>query len=255
MFSIEDLPAVFVTHAAAILADTNRGLSGSEIVKLCAGYAIDAGVDISYATYPFAGRMGTNKRTALFENIMAFPSKWRYRIIRELCDHRMIQQMNAAEATKLKVQLFTRYGHLADSAASPTDLNHVLIEETRHWLSSFPKTLELYDGAQQKREHGVFSRNVLDDLRLALETLLHALLDNSKSLENQLQALGTFIKEREGSPELANMFVKLIDYYAKYQNTYVKHDSAVAEAEVDFLFEVTSCFMRHLVRIYGKSAG
>ncbi len=101
----------------------------------------------------------------------------------------------------------------------------------------------------------MFDRNVLDDLRLALETLLHDLLGNHKSLENQLQPLGAFIKERDGSPELTNMFVKLIEYYAKYQNTYVKHDNAVVEQEVGFMFEVSSCFMRHLVRIYGRKGG
>ncbi|MFG5411196.1 hypothetical protein ABXN37_27715 [Piscinibacter sakaiensis] len=250
----EELPAVFVTHAAGILGDTNRGLSGGEIVRVCAAYAIDADVNIPYASYPFAGRMGINKRTALFENLMAFPSKWRYKIIRELCDHRVIQQFSSIEANKLKVQLFTRYGHL-DDGASATDLNQALIEETRHWLSPFPKSLELYNGALQKLEHGVFDRNVLDDLRLALETLLHALLDNHKSLENQLQPLGAFIKANKGSPELANMFVKLIEYYSKYQNTYVKHDAAVVDQEVDFVFEVTSCFMRHLVRIFGRTGG
>ena len=248
---IEDLPAVFVTHAAGILGDTSCGLSGSEIVRVCAAYAIDANVNIPYASYPFTGGMGINKRTALYENIVAFPPKWRYRIIREICDHKTIQQLNAAEANKLKVQLFTRYGHL-DDGNTANDLNHALVEETRHWLSAFPKSLQLYNGALQKLEHGVFDRNVLDDLRLALETLLHELLGNHKSLENQLQPLGAFIKANEGSPELANMFVKLLEYYAKYQNTYVKHDSAVIGQEVDFVFEITSCFMRHLVRIFGR---
>lgn len=251
--SLEDLPAVFVTHAAGILGDTNCGLSGSEIVRVSAAYAIDANVDIPYASYPFAGRMGINKRTALYENLVAFPSKWRYKIIRELCDHKTIQQLNSAEANKLKVQLFTRYGHL-DDANTASDLNHALVEETRHWLSAFPKSLQLYNGALQKLEHGVFDRNVMDDLRLALETLLHGLLGNHKSLENQLQPLGSFIKDNEGSPELANMFVKLLEYYAKYQNTYVKHDSAVIGQEVDFVFEITSCFMRHLVRIFGRGS-
>ena len=51
------------------------------------------------------------------------------------------------------------------------------------------------------------------------------------------------------------MFVKLIEYYAKYQNAYVKHDDAVVEQEVDFVFEISSCFMRHLVRIYGRRGG
>ena len=251
---LDDLPAVFVTHAAGILGDTSCGLSGGEIVRVSAAYAIDANVDIPYASYPFSGRMGINKRTALYENLMAFPSKWRYKIIRELCDHKTIQQLSSAEANKLKVQLFTRYGHL-DDGNTASDLNHALVEETRHWLSAFPKPLHLYNGALQKLEHGVFDRNVLDDLRLALETLLHDLLGNHKSLENQLQPLGSFIKANEGSPELANMFVKLLEYYAKYQNTYVKHDSAVIDQEVDFVFEITSCFMRHLVRIFGRGGG
>lgn len=252
MMHTDEIPAVFVTHAAAILADTNKGLSGSEIVRVCSAYAIDANAIIPFSSYPFAGNTAVNKRTALFKNVMAFPSKWRYKIIKELCDHRTIQHSNAADANKLKVQLFTRYGHLGDEAAA-SELNHALVQETRHWLNTFPKSLDLYEGAQQKRDHGVFDRNVLDDLRLSLELLLHELLDNQKSLENQLQPLGAFIKAREGSPELANMLVKLIEYYSKYQNTYVKHDAAVIEEEVDFIFEITSCFMRHLVRIFGRT--
>jgi hypothetical protein len=44
------------------------------------------------------------------------------------------------------------------------------------------------------------------------------------------------------------MFVKLFDYYSKYQNTYVKHDDAVIEDEVEIIFEITCSFMRFLVR-------
>ncbi len=249
----EELPAVFVTHAAGILADTNLGLSGSKIVALCSAYAIDANVRIPHDVYPFA-KVGINKRTALADNILAFPSKWRYKIIKELCESSNIQQTQAPEANKLKVQLFTRYGHL-DEDSSSENLNQALVEETRHWLSAFPKSLDLYNQALQKYQHGVFTRNVLDDLRLSLETLLHQLLGNQKSLENQLPLVGAFIRERSGSSELANILSKLLDYYAKYQNTYVKHDSAVVEEEVEFVVEITSCFMRHLVRIYGRSRG
>jgi hypothetical protein len=222
-------------------------------VKLTSAYAIDAQVDIPHSIYPFV-KQGISKRTALAENIAAFPPPWRYKIIRELCDHKSVQEKNAAAANKLKVQLFTRYGHLS-AEANPNELNHALVEETKHWLSAFPKVLQVYIQAELKLSQGMFDRNVLDDLRLALEILLHELLDNHKSLENQLQPLGLFVKERDGSPELANMFVKLIEYYAKYQNTYVKHDTAVVEQEVDFIFEITSCFIRHLVRIFGRKSG
>ncbi len=49
------------------------------------------------------------------------------------------------------------------------------------------------------------------------------------------------------------MFVKLVDYYTKYQNSYVKHNDAVIEEEVEFIFELTSSFMKHLVRLSYKN--
>ncbi|MEO6146975.1 MAG: hypothetical protein ABIT70_07970, partial [Sulfuriferula sp.] len=72
---------------------------------------------------------------------------------------------------------------------------------------------------------------------------------NQKSLENQQPHIGAFVKDKGGSPELTNMLLKLFDYYGKYQNTYVKHDDAVREEEVVFLIEITSSFMKHMVRL------
>ena len=121
VYQTDEIPAVFLMHSAGVLGDTSEGLSGAEIVRLCAAFALDANINIPYASYPFEGRMGINKRTALFENLKAFPTQWRYRIIRELCDHKTVQQSNTDEANKLKIQLFTRYGHLKDDATT-TDL-------------------------------------------------------------------------------------------------------------------------------------
>lgn len=70
--SNDEIPAVFVTHASGILGDTNVGFSGSQIVRLCAAYALDANVHIPFESYPFV-KLGTSKRTALCENILAFP--------------------------------------------------------------------------------------------------------------------------------------------------------------------------------------
>lgn len=112
-----------------------------------------------------------------------------------------------------------------------------------------PEALSLYGQALEKYDHGAFSRNLLDDLRLALEKLLSAILANEKSLENQVALVGSYIKNKGGSPECTNMFVKLLDYYAKYHNSYVKHDDAVVEEEIEFIIEITSSFMKHLVRL------
>jgi len=244
----QDLPAIFVQHAAETLADTNTGLSGSVIVQATRAYALEYDVAIPHATYPFhAG----NKRTALYENVLAFSPKQRYRVLKELRDHPSFSLVPNKARQALKIKLVTRYGHL-DPKDTPSEVNETLLEETKHWLSDFPESLSLYGQALAKHQHGAFNRNLLDDLRLGLEKLLCALLKNGKSLENQISFLGVYIKSRGGSPELANMFVKLVEYYAKYHNTYVKHDDAVIEEEIEFVLEITSSFMKHLVRLYAR---
>ena len=246
----EDMPATFVTYAADILGDTSRGLSGPQIIKITAAHAVDCDARLAHPTYPFS-KLGINKRTALYENLMAFSPKDRYKIIKEMCDHPTIQAQQKEEAHKLKVKLFTKYGHL-DVEGGSEGVNETLVEQARHWLEPYPEALQLFNSALQKQEHGVFLRNLLDDLRLALEKLLQATFSNGKSLENQFSLLGPFLKAKGGSPELTNMFQKLLDYYAKYQNTYVKHNDAVIEEEIEFIFEITASFMKHLVRLNAR---
>ncbi len=248
----EEMPATFVTYVAEILGDTAKGLSGSQIVRITAAHAIECDARLPHPTYPFSG-VGTNKRTALFQNLMAFQSSRRYRIIKEMCEHPTIQAQQKEEAQRLKIKLFTKFGHL-DAASGSEGINETLVEQARHWLEQFPEALKLFNSALQKQENKVFLRNLLDDLRLALEKLLHTILKNDKSLENQLPLLGTFLKEKGGSSELRNMFQKLLEYYAKYQNTYVKHDDAVIEEEIELVFEITASFMKHLIRLSARDS-
>lgn len=135
--------------------------------------------------------------------------------------------------------MVTRYGQLNNGDGSK-EVNEALLEETKHWLKDYPDLLKLYQEALSKFDNQVFKRNLLDDLRLSLELLLKAIIGNSKSLENQSGDIGTFIQSKKGSKKLNNMFVKLIDYYSKYHNTYVKHDDAVIENEIEIILEITS---------------
>ena len=80
----DDIEDRFVSYAAGILANTDLGLTGMMIAQLCVAYSIKAKVPIPHGTYPFAPEV-PNKRTALIQNILAFPPKWKYKIIKELC--------------------------------------------------------------------------------------------------------------------------------------------------------------------------
>lgn len=239
------IPNVFIQHASDILGATDYGLTNSQIATLCASYAIDFNTNIPYTELPFQNV--PNKRTALKKNLESFRPQHQFKIIKEFCE---LEHFKGNPVVKeLKIRLVTRYGHFNEELDS---VNEMLIDETKHWLDSFDDVLSLYNEALLKFKNNVFERNLLDDLRLSLEKLLKHILNNSKSLENQISDLGSFIASKGGSKELANMFQKLVDYYSKYQNSYVKHDDKVIEEEIEFMFELTSSFMKHIIRINSK---
>ena len=240
---------IFLSQAASVLGDTNKGLSGSVIVESLVSYANDSEIHIPHSSSPFDA---PNKRTALLENLRAFQGKDQYKIIRDLCDHPKLPKPIDISINNLKIQLIARYGNEFGSASAET-LNMSLVNETEHWLADYETSLVLYQQALLKFNNSIFKRNLLDDLRLSLESLLNNILDNDKSLENQISNLGSFINQNGGSKQFTNMFHKLVDYYANYQNTFVKHDDAVIEEEIEFIFEMTSSFMKHIVKIYLKS--
>jgi hypothetical protein len=123
-----------------------------------------------------------------------------------------------------------------------------LISDVQHLLGRCPEALAPYQSALAKYESGEFKRNVLDDIRLSFELLLKGSLCNSKSLENNISELGTSLKNSAVSEEVRNMYVKLLDYFSKYQNEHVKHNDAVPEHEVQYIIELVSVMMKFFIQ-------
>lgn len=132
---------------------------------------------------------------------------------------------------------------------SESILNQELVEDTKHWLDDYPKALEEYTNAEKQYTEANYQRNLLDNLRLSLELLIKDLTGINKSIENQKvkDILGT-LKSVGVSNELRSMIRSLIDYYSKYHNNFVKHDSLVEETEIEVMFELTSTIMKFLIR-------
>lgn len=239
------ITSAFLSEAANILAETQEGLSGSKIAERCAALAVDYKVDIPYPTYPFPPTL-PNKRTALYKNLEAFQPEQRYSVLMDLCNHPKLQDNQ--KVRELKVIIFTRYRHLAKHSDGE-ELNLDLVEETYHWLSQHVAAHKVFSEAFSKYKSSVLQRNLLDDFRLSLELLCKDLLKNDKSLENQIAPLADYVKNHGGSKEVQNMFEKLLDYYTKYQNKYVKHNDAVIESEITLVVDLTCLFMKHLLQI------
>lgn len=244
-----DIPVAFLSKASALLADTNSGLSGSKIVDAINAYSEQWQVRVPHPVYPFEA---ANKRAALLDSLLAFSSPQQFVIIEELCDHFSFAAGSPSfnERRKLKAELFARFSSLRPNK-EVKELDIPLVDETRHWLHSYPEALNLYEQAKMKYDANVFQRNLLDDLRLSLEILLREILGNSKSLENQIAIIGIKLKEKGTSPQFTNMFQKVLDHYCKYQNDHVKHNDKMPEEEVEFIFELTSSFMKHIIRVAG----
>ena len=243
---MNQIPNTFLSRASDILGDTTFGLSGSVIVKEFTNYAYDFNIEIPYNSYPFDA---PNKRTALLENLRQFEPQQQYKIIRELCEHPKLPQPVNEEVNNLKIQLIARFASHFGVDFEET-LNQPLVEEVKSFLSSYPRSEPVYLSALTKFNNGIFERNLVDDLRLSLELLLKSVFGNEKSLENQISEIGSFISSNGGSKHFSNMFRTLVDYYAKYQNAFVKHDDAVIEEEIEFIFEMTSSFMKHLIKMH-----
>ena len=202
---------VFLRHAADILADTNTGLTGSEIVKFCNSYAIDFNVNIPITSSNFGsfGSVVPNKRTALYKNLVAFNACQQFKIIRELSE--LDKFANNEDVKKLKVQLYERFGRF-DTSETPSkesttpQTTDVIAEVIKVLLDMYNNDDEMYlvDG----------------DARLS-----H--IKNYEKVLNRMKAQGYFTKL--SSDVLGGYEVELSEKCF----TYSQNKDVVADREVD----------------------
>ena len=126
-------------------------------------------------------------------------------------------------------------------------LDEKVVNDVLDWLISYPNVQKSFKSALEKYQDKIYQRNLIDDLRLSLELLLKQILNNETRLEKQKIFLGEYLKQKNVPKELNNMYWKLIDYYAKYQNNYAKHEDKVDSSEIEFIIYLTGTFIRFLM--------
>lgn len=126
-------------------------------------------------------------------------------------------------------------------------LDEKLVNDNLDWLVDYPQSYSTFKNALV--EYGIKGkeRQVIDNMRLSLELLLKEILKNNKSIENQKNEVGKYLKERKVSTEISNLFWTVSDYYSKYQNDKVKHSDNIPENEVEFLIYLTGSLIRFLL--------
>jgi hypothetical protein len=135
--------------------------------------------------------------------------------------------------------------------AGARELDEPLVEETLIWLQGYPDVAKHFQDAlvihlQQDQEH---YRNLLDNLRFAVEQLLQNVLDNQKSLENQKAPLGQWLKERNIHAQVRGLFSTLLNRFSRYQNNAVKHREAYSLPEIELMIYLTGIFLRFIAEL------
>lgn len=123
--------------------------------------------------------------------------------------------------------------------------------------TNFPKYVDkndndnlnkMYDDASSLYNIGIYERNIIDNLRLSLELIIKQILNNEKSLENNLSEICSYLRDKGCSQEFINMFKHSLDYYSKYNNNNVKHNDNINNKEIDFVFGLTNLYIKLLVK-------
>jgi hypothetical protein len=132
-------------------------------------------------------------------------------------------------------------------------LDQGTVNDVLDWLKNYPNVAKHFEQALKiymDGDRGKY-RNLLDNLRLALEQLLKEVLGNDKSLETQKKdEVLSWLKQRGIHKQVVNLYHQLVfGEYRLYQNDAVKHGEAFSEKEIEFMIYLTGTFMRLLLQL------
>ncbi|HZL82672.1 MAG TPA: hypothetical protein VFB98_04215 [Candidatus Deferrimicrobium sp.] len=128
-------------------------------------------------------------------------------------------------------------------------LDERVVNADLEWLSDYPSALTAFENALVQSSDSAKQREVLDSLRVSLESLLKQLLGNRRSLENNKENLLKWMDERGTNTETRQMMSQLFHFYCNYQNEHVKHGDGWKPAEVNFILYLTATFISLLVEL------
>lgn len=159
-------------------------------------------------------------------------------------------------ATGVGFRVTTRGKHAVLRPNGDPFLDSMIIDCVLEGIEAYPKADKALSQALTMFLRGdkTDNRHILDNLRFSLEQLLKSLLRNEKSLENQKEALGTWLKDKGIHAHIRSLYAHLVNSFSQYQNNAVKHNEDYSEKEVEFLIYLTGSLMRLLLELEMNSS-
>lgn len=172
-------------------------------------------------------------------------SSWKSNQLKEI---EMVQKYIKSPFTFEDSEQYSNYRTIKNFSPHK-ELQQDLITETFYWIDNFEKAKERFERAVELYKTDNDKRDSLDNLRLTLELVLKGVLKNEKSLENQKSEIGVYQKQLGIGAEFRNTFITTFNYFNKYQNKNVKHNSNIENIhEVEFIFGLVMIFIRMLIK-------
>lgn len=207
----EKIDDAFISYASDILADTNRGLSGTQIVKYCNSYAVDFGVNIP-VTSPDFGKFGSiipNKRTAMYKNLREFNGSQQFVIIKDLCELPIF--IGNQDVQELRKRLFARFSRFAVSDLYLEEYELTGWERVDRSIAEMKSRLEIADKEEQFQAIGMLGRETLITVaKQVFDAAKHTTLDGVEaSTTDAKRMLEAFLQhELADASEKARKFAK-----------------------------------------------
>lgn len=124
-----------------------------------------------------------------------------------------------------------------------------IVNDTLNWLEAYPKArVKFHEGLVLQQKHSPV-RQIIDTMRLSFELFMKQYNKNEKSLENQKEQLGKYLKDKEIAKEIRDMFSTLFAFYTTYNNQNVKHNDNCIEVESEYIIYLTGTFIRFLIKV------
>jgi hypothetical protein len=131
-------------------------------------------------------------------------------------------------------------------------LDQAVVESNLVWLARYPQVLKSFEEALKlyaMKDPRTY-RNMLDNLRFAIEQMLRTVLNNRKNLENQKDEFLRWLAQHDVHSSIGHMYLDLLLGFAEYQNDAVKHkEDKYTPAEVEFALYATGTFLRLIQRL------
>ncbi|MBM3178865.1 MAG: hypothetical protein FJZ86_00775 [Chloroflexi bacterium] len=136
-------------------------------------------------------------------------------------------------------------------------LDDRLVNDNLTGLQDYPESLKAFEQALSIYLSGDKPkfRNLIDNLRVAIEQLLRKVLNKPKNLENLSKELDDWLEKHGTHKQVRNLYGQLLHIFTTLQNDVAKHgDVELLPDEIEYLIYLTGTFMRLIIQLRRSEA-